>query len=366
MKHNILKSLFISVILLAGTSNVWASYVGKNVVIYMNNSASKWSYNYIYFGISYNDNYTLYQMEKVDNTQLYVHKRTDTTYDNYSNVVFFAATSSWGNSGGSYSNMRQYGANLTYTYNNYDFAGGKTYAISLNKKGEKTEGKQASITPIWLSDSNTGINYTQTLKAKVSTDNGTSYKDSNTPAMLTASSHVFTAYNSCKGTTGAIATLNAGNTSTTFKAGYTADTKLTAIEATGYTFDGWYSGSTKITSDLSTTVNPTGEIIYYAYYVANTYTVTLNNQGASTAGVASVTATYGAAMPSIANNLPKRLAIPLADIGQTQMVLAYNTTKQMVQAHRNGTRLLLLPSTPSGLPINTPCNSMAMEAQAVR
>ena len=306
MKHNILKSLFISVILLAGTSNVWASKVEKDVVIYMNNSASNWSYSYIYFGISYNDNYTLYKMEKVDNTQLYVYKRTDNTYDNYSNVVFFAATSSWGNSGGSYSNMQKYGANLTYTYNNYDFAGGKTYAISLNKKGEKTEGKQASITPTWLTDSNTGVNYTQTLKAKVSTDSGASYKESKTPANLTASSYVFTAYDSCKGTTGASATLNAGNTSTTFKAGYTADTKLTAVEATGYTFDGWYSGSTKITSDLSTTVNPTGETIYYAYYVANTYTVTLNNQGASTAGVASVTATYGAAMPSIANNLPQK------------------------------------------------------------
>lgn len=306
MKHNILKSLFISVILLAGTSNVWASYVGKDVVIYMNNSASNWNYSYIYFGISYNDNYTLYQMEKVDNTQLYVHKRTDNNYDNYSNVVFFAANSSWGNSGGSYSNMQTHGANLTYTYNNYDFAGGKTYAISLNKKGEKTEGKQASITPTWLIDSNTGVNYTQTLKAKVSTDSGASYKDSKTPANLTASSYVFTAYNSCKGTTGASATLNAGNTSTTFKAGYTADTKLIAVEATGYTFDGWYSGSTKITSNLSTTVNPTGETIYYAYFKANTYTVTLNNQGATTTGATSVTATYNSAMPSIANNLPQK------------------------------------------------------------
>ena len=44
----------------------------------------------------------------------------------------------------------------------------------------------------------------------------------------------------------------------------------------------------------------------YAYWEAKTYTVTLDNQGATTAGATSVTATYNAAMPSIANNLPKK------------------------------------------------------------
>ena len=38
----------------------------------------------------------------------------------------------------------------------------------------------------------------------------------------------------------------------------------------------------------------------------STYTVTLDNQGATTAGAASVTATYNAAMPSIASNLPQK------------------------------------------------------------
>ena len=44
----------------------------------------------------------------------------------------------------------------------------------------------------------------------------------------------------------------------------------------------------------------------YAYWKAKTYTVTLNNQGATTAGATSVTATYNAAMPSIASNLPQK------------------------------------------------------------
>ena len=44
----------------------------------------------------------------------------------------------------------------------------------------------------------------------------------------------------------------------------------------------------------------------YAHWKAKTYTVTLNNQGATTAGATSVTATYNAAMPSIASNLPQK------------------------------------------------------------
>ena len=46
------------------------------------------------------------------------------------------------------------------------------------------------------------------------------------------------------------------------------------------------------------------EVIYY--FESDNYTVTLNNQGATTAGITSVTAIYGSAMPSIASNLPKK------------------------------------------------------------
>ena len=45
-------------------------------------------------------------------------------------------------------------------------------------------------------------------------------------------------------------------------------------------------------------------VTLYAKWIAKTYTVNLDNQSATTAGQASVTATYNAAMPSIENNLP--------------------------------------------------------------
>ena len=92
---------------------------------------------------------------------------------------------------------------------------------------------------------------------------------------------------------------------------------------TGHTFGGWYSGeggtgslvinsSGKLQANVSGFTGTNGvwkattDKTLYAKWTAKTYTVTLDNQGATTAGAASVTATYNAAMPSIASNLPQK------------------------------------------------------------
>ena len=90
---------------------------------------------------------------------------------------------------------------------------------------------------------------------------------------------------------------------------------IKATPTTGYSFSKWTasSGASSITianpNAASTTVtfkDYANDATVTASFSAKTYTVTLNNQGATTAGQASVTATYNAAMPSIANNLPKK------------------------------------------------------------
>ena len=66
---------------------------------------------------------------------------------------------------------------------------------------------------------------------------------------------------------------------------------------TGYTFGGWYSqpngAGTQYTANSTLTANATA----YARWTASTYTVTFDRQS-GTGGSASVTATYGAAMPT--------------------------------------------------------------------
>ena len=68
--------------------------------------------------------------------------------------------------------------------------------------------------------------------------------------------------------------------------------------ANGYTFTGW---SPDVADNM-----PAANTTYTAQWSANVYTVTLDNQSATTAGAASVSATFGQAMPSIASNLPAK------------------------------------------------------------
>ena len=90
---------------------------------------------------------------------------------------------------------------------------------------------------------------------------------------------------------------------------------ITATPTIGYSFSKWTasSGASSITianaNAASTTVtfkDYANNATVTASFSAKTYNVTLDNQGATTAGQASVTATYNAAMPSIANNLPNK------------------------------------------------------------
>ena len=85
-----------------------------------------------------------------------------------------------------------------------------------------------------------------------------------------------------------------------------ANTSLTftaKTAKTGYTWKGWYSNNAgngnALTANKDYTTAITANTTIYAVYTANTYTVELNQEGATTVGTESVTATYGAAMPNI-------------------------------------------------------------------
>ena len=110
---------------------------------------------------------------------------------------------------------------------------------------------------------------------------------------------------------------NGNGTTTGTKTGVTIETaySIGATANEGYSFSQWTasSGASSITianaNAASTTVtfkDYANDATVTASFSAKTYTVTLDNQGATTAGATTVTATYNAAMPSIASNLPKK------------------------------------------------------------
>ena len=95
-------------------------------------------------------------------------------------------------------------------------------------------------------------------------------------------------------------TYGTGSQQTTIKTNDVALTLKSAIfTRTGYTQTGWATsdGGSKA-YNLSATYTANAGLTLYPYWTANTYTVTFDRQGGS-GGSASVTATYGSAMPSI-------------------------------------------------------------------
>lgn len=107
------------------------------------------------------------------------------------------------------------------------------------------------------------------------------------------------------------ATTSGGNTTQTGLTGKM--TTVTYTAKTGYHFEQFNDKKTngitvKWVSKTQVTVSgkPTADTEITVPDAINTYTVTLNNQGATTPGAASVTATYNSPLPTIENNLPTK------------------------------------------------------------
>ena len=111
---------------------------------------------------------------------------------------------------------------------------------------------------------------------------------------------------------------------------------ITPPTRAGYDFQGYYDGTSIQYYNANGTSakdwdKEDATFTLYAQWTAKTYTVTLNNQGATTAGATSVTATYNAAMPSIASNLPQKTGYTFngyfdADSGGTKYYNANGTS----------------------------------------
>ena len=234
----------------------------------------------------YNDGAYRAQTSNIDNTKLALWYGS-TGWDNITHIGYMYG--SWGASGSdTWSNITSWATDYTNSYNgSFGFNSGNYSVVSATGSS-----KNWTLSPTYMGSTVSSMNKTITVKAKVSTNGGSSYSEATSPGTLSASSNKFTAYNSCASAT----SLSSG----TISCGYTATTTLTAADATGYDFVGWYNSSgAQQTTSKTLTIYPTANATYYAYYKAKTTTITLDNQDATTAGSTSVTATYGAAMPAI-------------------------------------------------------------------
>ena len=85
------------------------------------------------------------------------------------------------------------------------------------------------------------------------------------------------------------------NTTRYFLNGGNISDQIKPASRTGYIFDGWYNGETKWDH---TNDKVTGDLTLTAHWTGNTYTVTFNANG-GTVNPATITATYGADLPTM-------------------------------------------------------------------
>ena len=273
MKHNLLKSIFISLILLMGVGNVWGyNYGGSNVYYYFANTGS-WPgvHLYIWNG-TWNTDFTLTQ---ITNTKVYYHK-WNSAYNGNEGILFRGAAN-W-NNGQTSDIKKDYTSHTSWVHNSTT---GKTDLSNINR--------QAQV----VAKLSTGGDYTQTANANcVAKVSGYTIVAGNSSA---------TAKNASTSGSSATASINAA---------YGSTITYTATTGTGYTFKGFSktnstslpsSPSASGTTATASAYGSSNNSIYYAYFKANQYTVKFDANGGTTGSMSNQSHTYGVSKALTAN-----------------------------------------------------------------
>ena len=279
MKHNLLKSVIISVILLMGVSNAWGWNSWNNKTIYFDNSL--WASDdytpqlligrYYTWG-SESRGSSAMSLTKIQNTDLWYLK--DFTYSNYTSQYFIANETTWGNEYGcDYDGCdntpeHRYKYATHYT-NSYNTDGDSKYNLFI----PESKDNNASLAYYHNSNYSTLLNYNQTVQQHLST-NGNAYAAS-TASIATVK---VSSYKLSNATTTAAdsKTIASSQSSATCSAARTATVTYTVSEVkTGYKFVGWYDGDTQKSTSTTYTYPATGAKTITARF-EKTYAVTIS------------------------------------------------------------------------------------------
>lgn len=269
MKHNLLKSVIISVILLMGVSNAWAWTI-SSAKIYYDDSNSKWGSNVV-VAFDKNDGGAVFAMTKINNTSL--HYWTGSWGDNQVSYMRFGKTTQTHNwyAWGDY-------AKSTWDLSTHDSWDGVSngWGIHINNEykmfGAESNSSGADLTKTDLSGY-LSLNYNQTVQQHLST-NGSAYAASTASiATVKVSSYKL---NNATTTAADSKTIASSQSSATCSAAHTATVTYTVSGVnTGYKFVGWYDGNTQKSTNTTYTYPATGAKTITARF-EKTYAVTIS------------------------------------------------------------------------------------------
>lgn len=228
----IMKRLIYTFALLFVTLSAIGANLAANKYIYFA-KPSNWTASYCVFMIGHDSYSSAYTMTNISNTNLYYWKSVK--WDNYKQWAVFNTTSSWNSGEGKNIEARE------------------QYAVAATWRGTSSLGAfnlipTASVNATTTSGYSTLLNKTHTIKTQLDNTDNANVGD------VTAKYYQLTSETST-GTQKSSSITSAS--SGTISVVYTSQVTLTATPATGYTFLGWYEGSTRKTT--STTYTYTAE-----------------------------------------------------------------------------------------------------------
>ena len=242
----------ILILLLMGVSNAWG-YTIYSAKIYYDDSNSKWGSNVV-VAFDKDNGGAVFAMTKIDNTSLHYWTGSwsygDVSYMRFGQTDKPRDWYGWGDHAKSTWDLSQLD-NWTGVSNGWGLDINNEYKMF----GAVSNSPGADLTKTDLTGYSS-LNYTQTVQQHLSTDGGNNYAASTEAlATVTVSSY---ALNSESTTTSSYGTIASGNSSATCSAARTATVTYTVSDVkTGYTFVGWYDGTTEKSTSTTYSYNAT-------------------------------------------------------------------------------------------------------------
>lgn len=264
----------LTMLLTLGIGQAWAITFSGGYV-YFDNTNTNWSgvfelvahqyTSYDYIGCT--------TMSKIDGTNnlYYVANPNGSNWGSIWGWRVMCNASAWGSQNSSESNLKQYATHYTASDNNNGLTSGYSYLCY----GASTN-NNCALTCTSLGNSSTqynSLNYTQTIQQYLSTDNGSTFAASTASiATVKVTANKLNGRNTTTSNSGTIAS---GSSSATCSAARTATVTYTVSDVkAGYTFVGWYDGTTqKSTETTYDAYQATGEKTITARFTLATYTV---------------------------------------------------------------------------------------------
>ena len=322
MKHNLLKSVIISVILLMGVSNAWAyvTYYLKSNNTTWSTSTNDWGFTHGTTTTTYMDNNGEFKLWRTDwGNDGWFGKGNNTTINLKENDHNGVQLQQWLDGG----NVKYVGPSGMVCFHmdqndgkeaspwvwitrptfylKHNWGGGSWTWEALKDNGDGTYTLTAKYggTGANYGDDNTSQNGWGYIEDKTPDGNPTTshnceFKFNSKDKSLTITRLYTITYNGNGHTGGTVPAAIDKKHGTNITLSSSTPTR------TGYTFAGWNTKAdgTGTNYNASATYSANADVTLYAKWTANTYAVTLNQQS-GTGGTTSVTATYNAAMPAI-------------------------------------------------------------------